>query len=123
MDKKENKLMDMSTNFAVDILQLVTYLQENKVGIIPNQIGRSGTSIGANVREAQYAQGKKDFVSKLKIALKEANETADWLELLLKTNAINKEYFEDLNEKCTAIKLVLIKSCNTAQNSFKNNEA
>ena len=123
MDKKENKLMDMSTNFAVDILQLVTYLQENKVGIIPNQIGRSGTSIGANVREAQYAQGKKDFVSKLKIALKEANETAYWLELLLKTNAINKEYFEDLNEKCTAIKLVLIKSCNTAQNSFKNNEA
>lgn len=115
--------MDMSTNFAVDILQLVTYLQENKVGIIPNQIGRSGTSIGANVREAQYAQGKKDFVSKLKIALKEANETAYWLELLLKTNAINKEYFEDLNEKCTAIKLVLIKSCNTAQNSFKNNEA
>ena len=123
MEKKENKLMDMSTNFAVDILQLVTYLQENKVGIIPNQIGRSGTSIGANVREAQYAQGKKDFVSKLKIALKEANETAYWLELLLKTNAINKEYFEDLNEKCTAIKLVLIKSCNTAQNSFKNNEA
>ena len=122
MDKKENKLMDMSTNFAVDILQLVTYLQENKVGIIPNQIGRSGTSIGANVREAQYAQGKKDFVSKLKIALKEANETTYWLELLLKTNAINKEYFEDLNEKCTAIKLVLIKSCNTAQNSFKNNE-
>ncbi|MBO5310245.1 MAG: four helix bundle protein [Clostridia bacterium] len=123
MDKKENKLMDMSTNFAVDILQLVTYLQENKVGIIPNQIGRSGTSIGANVREAQYAQGKKDFVSKLKIALKEANETAYWLELLLKTNAINKEYFENLNDKCTAIKLVLIKSCNTAQNSFKNNEA
>ena len=115
--------MDMSTNFAVDILQLVTYLQENKVGIIPNQIGRSGTSIGANVREAQYAQGKKDFVSKLKIALKEANETAYWLELLLKTNAINKEYFENLNDKCTAIKLVLIKSCNTAQNSFKNNEA
>ena len=114
--------MDMSTNFAVDILQLVTYLQENKVGIIPNQIGRSGTSIGANVREAQYAQGKKDFISKLKIALKEANETTYWLELLLKTNAINKEYFEDLNEKCTAIKLVLIKSCNTAQNSFKNNE-
>ena len=123
MDKKENKLMDMSTNFAVDILQLVTYLQENKVGIIPNQIGRSGTSIGANVREAQYAQGKKDFVSKLKIALKEANETTYWLELLLKTNAINKEYFERLNEKCTAIKVILIKSCNTAQNSFKNNEA
>ena len=117
MDKKENKLMDLSTNFAVDILKLVDNLQEDKIGIIPNQIGRSGTSIGANVREAQYAQGKKDFISKLKIALKEANETAYWLELLLKTNAINKEYFDSLNEKCTAIKLILIKSCNTAQNS------
>lgn len=115
MDKKENKLLDMSTNFAVDILNLVNYLQEIKVGIIPNQIGRSGTSIGANVSEAQYAQGKKDFVSKLKIALKEANETAYWLQLLLKTKAINKECFNNLNEKCTVIKLLLIKSCNTAQ--------
>ena len=120
MNKKENKLVDMSTSFAVDILNLVEFLIANKVGIIPNQIGRSGTSIGANVREAQYAQGKKDFVSKLKIALKEANETVYWLELLLKTNAINKEYFDNLNEKCTAIKLVLIKSCNTAQSSFLN---
>lgn len=120
MNKKENKLVDMSTSFAVDILNLVEFLLANKVGIIPNQIGRSGTSIGANVREAQYAQGKKDFVSKLKIALKEANETVYWLELLLKTNAINKEYFDNLNEKCTAIKLVLIKSCNTAQSSFLN---
>ena len=120
MNKKENTLVDMSTSFAVDILNLVEFLIANKVGIIPNQIGRSGTSIGANVREAQYAQGKKDFVSKLKIALKEANETVYWLELLLKTNAINKEYFDNLNEKCTAIKLVLIKSCNTAQSSFLN---
>ena len=59
MDKKENKLMDMSTNFAVDILQLVTYLQENKVGIIPNQIGRSGTSIGAMCAKHNMLKEKK----------------------------------------------------------------
>lgn len=69
------------------------YLKENKEHIISNQIGRSGTSIGANIRETQYAHGKADFIAKLQIALKEANETGYWLELLLKTNYISENQF------------------------------
>ena len=78
----------LSVDFAVDILKLVRYLKEQKETIICNQIGRSGTSIGANIHEAQYAHGKADFVSKLQIALKEANETSYWLLLLNKSNTI-----------------------------------
>ena len=69
-------------DFAVEILALVKELKAQRETIVANQIGRSGTSIGANIREAQYAQGKADFISKLQIALKEANETGYWLELL-----------------------------------------
>lgn len=72
---KENKLADLSMDFAVEILSLVKELKQQKESVISNQIGRSGTSIGANIREANYAQGKKDFISKLEIALKEASET------------------------------------------------
>ncbi len=78
----ESKLREMSMDFSVDIINLVKYLKSNHETIISNQIGRSGTSIGANIHEAQYAQGKKDFISKLEIALKEASETGYWLELL-----------------------------------------
>lgn len=80
----ESKLRELSMEFSVDIIELVKHLKSIKETIISNQIGRSGTSIGANIHEAQYAQGKKDFVSKLEIALKEASETGYWLELLLR---------------------------------------
>ena len=66
----ESKLRDLSMEFSVDIIELARYLKSIKESIISNQIGRSGTSIGANIHEAQYAQGKKDFISKLEIALK-----------------------------------------------------
>ena len=79
MEKSSNKLVDLSVAFAVEILNLVKYLKEQRETIICNQIGRAGTSIGANIHEAQYAHGKADFVSKLQIALKEANETSYWL--------------------------------------------
>ena len=84
----DNKLRDLSTDFAVDIINLVKQLKDRHESIIANQIGRSGTSIGANIREAQYAHSKADFISKLQIALKEANETGYWLELLLRTDYI-----------------------------------
>ncbi|MGN0548526.1 MAG: four helix bundle protein [Acutalibacteraceae bacterium] len=83
---KENKLADLSMDFSVEIINLVKQLKEKRETIISNQIGRSGTSIGANIHEAKYAQGKKDFISKLEIALKEASETGYWLELLYKTD-------------------------------------
>ena len=78
---QENKLVELSMDFSVDIINLVKHLKANHETIISNQIGRSGTSIGANIHEAQYAQGTKDFVSKFEIALKEASETGYWLEL------------------------------------------
>ena len=68
MEKSSNKLVDLSVAFAVEILNLVKYLKEQRETIICNQIGRAGTSIGANIHEAQYAHGKADFVSKLQIA-------------------------------------------------------
>ena len=94
---KENKLAELSMEFAVDIINLVRRLKENREAIISNQIGRSGTSIGANIHEAQYAQGKKDFISKLEIALKEASETGYWLELLHRTNYIDEQLYKSLS--------------------------
>ena len=70
---KENKLVEHSMEFSVDIITLVKFLKSNHETIIANQIGRSGTSIGANIHEAQYAQGTKDFISKFELALKEAS--------------------------------------------------
>ena len=72
MEKNSNKLVDLSVSFAVEILNLVKYLKGQRETIISNQIGRAGTSIGANIHEAQYAHGKPDFIAKLQIALKVA---------------------------------------------------
>ena len=74
-DMKENKLVELSMDFSVDIINLVKYLKANHETIIANQIGRSCTSLGANIHEVQYAQGTKDFISKFEIALKEASDT------------------------------------------------
>ena len=112
---KENKLAELSMEFSMDIINLVKHLKSNHESIISNQIGRSGTSIGANIHEAQYAQGKKDFVSKLQIALKEANETGYWLELLFKTNYISEEEYKALDSACASIRVMLIASINTAK--------
>ena len=116
---KENKLVELSMEFAVDIIELVKHLKSVKESIVSNQIGRSGTSIGANIHEAQYAQGKKDFVSKLEIALKEANETGYWLELLFRTKYIDEQIFKTLSSKCTSLRVMLIASCKTAKENMK----
>ena len=96
MEKSSNKLADLSVAFAVEILNLVKYLKEQRETIICDQIGRAGTSVGANIHEAQYAHGKADFVSKLQIALKEANETSYWLLLLGKTNILSSAEYDRL---------------------------
>ena len=98
-----------------EVCLLQEYLKEKRESIISNQIGRSGTSVGANIREAQYAHGKADFIAKLQIALKEANETGYWLELLYKTNYITEEQYKALNSACTSIRVMLISSINTAK--------
>ncbi len=115
----DSKLKNLSMEFSVDIIELVKHLKSVKESIISNQIGRSGTSIGANIHEAQYAQGKKDFISKLEIALKEASETGYWLELLYRTKYIDEQAFKDISSKCTSLRAMLIASCRTAKENRK----
>ena len=115
----ESKLRTQSMDFSVSIIRLVRTLKEKRETIISNQIGRSGTSIGANIREAQYAHGKADFISKLQIALKEANETGYWLELLYRTDYITAEEYKALDSACTGIRVMLIASINTAKGNTK----
>ena len=112
---KENILAELSMEFSVNIINLVKLLKSKHESIISNQIGRSGTSIGANIHEAQYAQGKKDFISKLEIALKEASETGYWLELLYRTKHIDEQTYKVLSAKCTSLRVMLIASCRTAK--------
>lgn len=97
----ESKLRTQSMDFAVSI--------------ISNQIGRSGTSIGANIREAQYAQSKADFISTLQIALKEASETGYWLELLYRTGYLEEAAYKKLDAACSSLRVMLIASLNTAK--------
>ncbi len=115
----ESKLKTLSMDFAVEIIELVKYLKSKHESIISYQIGRSGTSIGANIREANYAQGKRDFISKLEIALKEASETGYWLELLHRTNYIDNAQFKSLSDKCASIRVMLVASCKTAKENMK----
>ena len=102
-------------NFSVQIINLVKDLKARHETVICNQIGRSGTSIGANIYEANYAQGRKDFVSKLEIALKEASETGYWIELLYRTDYLDEATYKSLKEQCTSIRVMLVASCRTAK--------
>ena len=114
-----DKLTEQSMEFAVYIINLVKQLKEQRESIMSNQIGRSGTSIGANIREAKYAHGTADFVSKMQIALKEASETGYWLELLYKTNYIGEEQYNFLETKCKSLRVMLASSINTVKNNNK----
>jgi four helix bundle protein len=112
---KENQLIKLSMDFSVKIIELVKFLKQKKESIISNQLGRSGTSIGANINEAQYAHSKPDFISKMEIALKESNETSYWLKLLNRTGYIDISYYEMLDSLCIKIRVLLIASCKTAK--------
>ncbi len=96
-EERYNKILDISFMFGVRIVKLFQFLINNKVNpVIPTQILRSGTSIGANVNESVYAQSKKDFITKMHIALKEANETKYWLRILHASELINDNEFESM---------------------------
>ena len=117
MFMRNDKLSVQSMDFAVQIINLVKELKSKRESIISNQIGRSGTSIGANIREAQYAHGTADFIAKLQIALKESNETGYWLELLFKTNYIDDVTYKRLDSMCASIRVMLISSINTVKHN------
>lgn len=106
---KENAIVDKSKKFAVRIIKLYQYLTENKREyIMAKQILRCGTSVGANIREAVRAQTKPDFYTKLYIALKEAEETLYWLELLSECKYIEKAHFDSIYEDCNEIVKILV---------------
>ena len=105
----ENAIYQKSFQFAIRIVNLCKYLQEDKKEyILSKQILRSGTSIGANVAEAQHGQSRADFASKLNIALKEAAETDYWLRLLHETEYLNKTQFNSLIADCDEIERLLV---------------
>ena len=116
---RNDELSRQSMDFAVQIINLVKGLKSKHETVISNQIGRSGTSIGANIREAQYAHGKPDFIAKLQIALKEANETGYWLELLYKTDYIDEQTYKSLDAACASIRVMLIASINTSKENSR----
>ena len=115
----ENKLVDLSFEFAVVIVKLVDEIKMPKSSYMTDQLARAGTSVGANIHEAQYAQSKRDFVSKLEIVLKESNETSYWLKLMFETKRIDEAEFKYAEKLCGNIKRLLIASCKTAKDNQK----
>lgn len=116
---KENNIRNKSFAFAVRIVKLFQFLSEQKKEyVLSKQILRSGTSVGAMIREAEHGQSKSDFIHKLAIAQKEINETIYWLELLAETDYIDKEQFESLNKD--AVELIKIITT-IIKNTKKNN--
>lgn len=108
--KKEGKIQELSYDFACRITRLFQYLTEDaeyKEFIISKQVYRSGTSVGANVREAHHAQSDADFISKMSIANKEADETDYWLNLLHDNGYLNDSQFLSLNEDCQRVNRLL----------------
>ena len=112
---QDSILLNKSKQFALDIIRLCNQIRkEKRESVLTNQLIRSGTSVGANLREAFYAHGKADFISKLHIALKECSESEYWLELLIESG-----YCDDRSvlDSCTEIKRILISSLNTAKSN------
>ncbi len=115
----ESPLKENSFSFAVRVVKLAKYLEsEHKEFILSRQVLRSGTAVGALVREAEFAQSKSDFVHKLSIALKEANETDYWIELLYRTQMINDKMFESIEPEIKGLIKLLVRSIKTAKQSL-----
>ncbi len=115
----ENKLADISTDFAINILNLTDNIKGHYS--LSNQLERSATSIGANIREAKYAHSKADFVAKLQISLKECYETEYWIEIAQKAAIIPEESAKLLMHDCGSIRRMLIASINTAKDRLTKN--
>ena len=122
---KDNILIDKSIDFGARIVKLHRYLVKTKhETVISKQILRSGTSIGANINEAQYGNSKADFIAKLHIALKETAETEYWLHLLEKSDYLDTNMASSVLNDCLEIKRIVIASINTAkQKEGKSNES
>ena len=113
----ENKLADMSTEFAVRILKVTDGVKGHYS--LSNQLERSATSIGANIREAKYAHSKADFIAKLQISLKECYETEYWIEIAQKAGIISGDIAKSILHDCGSIRRMLIASINTVKENSK----
>ena len=114
---KNSPLIDKSKAFALEIIRVCNSVKQNrKESVLTNQLIRSGTSVGANIREAFYGHGSADFIAKLQIALKECSESEYWIELLIESG-----YYEDKKvlDMCIEVKKLLISSLNTAKANQK----
>ena len=106
-------LMEKSKAFALEIIKVCNFIKKNhRESVLTNQLIRSGTSVGANIREAFYAHSRADFTARLQIALKECSESEYWLELLIESGYYNDS---EILEKCTELKRMLIASINTSK--------
>ncbi len=111
-------MRDKSKLFAIDVINLCKDIKiKSKESVLTNQLLRSATSIGANIYEAQYAQGKKDFISKLEIALKECHETEYWIDIMYETNYIPEDVYKTISNSCGSLRRMLIASVTTIKNS------
>lgn len=120
---KENVIAEKSKVFALRIIKLYCYLCEDKKEyILSKQLLRSGTSIGANVKEAIRGQSKPDFYAKMNISLKEASETEYWLELLHESDYIDDNGFESIYSDCQEIVKILVSITKTQKTQAKGNE-
>ena len=113
----ESKLREKSTDFAVNVIKLCETIKGHYS--LVHQLERSATSIGANIREANYSHSKADFIAKLQIALKESYETEYWLELFLRSEILNGDTATELYNQCGTIRRMLIASINTAKGNIK----
>ena len=117
-ENNESVLMVKSDAFSGRVVKMVRYLNSNSDRVLAplyNQVLRSGTSIAANIREAQYAQSRADFISKLHIAAKEVNETRKWLRDLLEGEAITLDQFLSMDNDCNEILSILVSSLKTSK--------
>ena len=116
-----NAILDKSKAFALRIIKLYQYLCDDKREfVLSKQLLRSGTSIGANVREAVRGQSKPDFYSKLNIALKEADESAYWLELLHESNYLDEHQFDSIYKDCNELIALLVSITKTQNKKTRN---
>ena len=110
-------LQEKSKDFALQIIKICNEVKrEKRESVLTNQLLRSGTSVGANIREAFYAHGRADFIAKLQIALKECSESEYWLELLIESGYCGDNA---ILEQCREVKRILISSINTAKSNQK----
>ena len=115
---RENVIKEKSFDFALRIVKLYKYLQEKKEFVLSKQLLRSGTAVGALVREAEQAESKKDFIHKMAIGLKEANETQYWLELLFKSGYLEENQFSSINVDSIEMLKLLTSIIKTAKSNL-----